>query len=294
MRIRNSFKAQVGDVIAIFNFSAWSVLGSIVFMLATQGVNIIFNIFFGVALNAALGIAQQINSAINQFVGNFQTAFNPPLTKSYALNGLDSKTFDFVCDTSRMTFLLVTVISFPVILNMNGLLSIWLVKVPEYAVEFSILFILYTALDGCSGPLYILVYANGKIRGYQILLSAIQVVYVISVYVLCIYGMSPISILSLNVVNGLLLFAGRLAVLRHIMQFPVIVYLKRVFVSALYSLLLLFLFGVFIENGISGENSITLLIRLFLSGIVVLVVLYFLYLNNRERQFIIKTIQSKK
>ena len=106
--------------------------------------------------------------------------------------------------------------------------------------------------------------------------------------------MSPISILSLNVVNGLLLFAGRLAVLRHIMQFPVIVYLKRVFVSALYSLLLLFLFGVFIENGISGENSITLLIRLFLSGIVVLVVLYFLYLNNRERQFIIKTIQSKK
>ena len=78
------------------------------------------------------------------------------------------------------------------------------------------------------------------------------------------------------------------------MQFPVIVYLKRVFVSALYSLLLLFLFGVFIENGISGENSITLLIRLFLSGIVVLVVLYFLYLNNRERQFIIKTIQSKK
>ena len=294
VRIRNSFKAQVGDVIAIFNFSAWSVLGSIVFMLATQGVNIIFNIFFGVALNAALGIAQQINSAINQFVGNFQTAFNPPLTKSYALNGLDSKTFDFVCDTSRMTFLLVTVISFPVILNMNGLLSIWLVKVPEYAVEFSILFILYTALDGCSGPLYILVYANGKIRGYQILLSAIQVVYVISVYVLCIYGMSPISILSLNVVNGLLLFAGRLAVLRHIMQFPVIVYLKRVFVSALYSLLLLFLFGVFIENGISGENSITLLIRLFLSGIVVLVVLYFLYLNNRERQFIIKTIQSKK
>lgn len=149
-------------------------------------------------------------------------------------------------------------------------------------------------MDGCSGPLYILVYANGKIRGYQILLSAIQVVYVISVYVLCIYGMSPISILSLNVVNGLLLFAGRLAVLRHIMQFPVIVYLKRVFVSALYSLLLLFLFGVFIENGISGENSITLLIRLFLSGIVVLVVLYFLYLNNRERQFIIKTIQSKK
>lgn len=92
-------------------------------------------------MNAALGIAQQINSAINQFVGNFQTAFNPPLTKSYALNGLDSKTFDFVCDTSRMTFLLVTVISFPVILNMNGLLSIWLVKVPEYAVEFSILFI---------------------------------------------------------------------------------------------------------------------------------------------------------
>lgn len=292
-RIRNFFKAKAEDIVAIFNFSAWSVLGSIVLMLATQGVNIIINIFFGVTLNAALGIAQQVNSAVNQFLGNFQTAFNPPLTKSYALNGLDGKTFDFVCDTSRMTFLLVMVIGFPIVLNIDGLLNIWLVKVPEYAVEFSTLFILYTVLDGCSGPLYILVYANGKIRGYQILLSTIQIIYVILVYVLCVSGMSPVAILSLNVVNGVLLFAGRLIVLRHMMQFPVMTYLKQVFSSALYPLSLFFICGIFIEKGLSDTVGMVLVIRLALSGVVALVALYFLYLNNRERQFIIKTIQSR-
>lgn len=293
VKIQNIFNVKFSDVIAIFNFSAWSILGSLVFMLATQGVNIIYNLFFGVALNAAMGIAQQVNAAFNQFIGNMQTAFNPPLTKSYASSGLDTKTFDFVCDTSRMTFLLVVIIGFPVILNMDGLLNVWLLNVPKYALQFSILFILYTALDGCSGPLYILVYANGKIKGYQILLSGIQMIYVLIVYILCIYKMSPVFILSLNVLNGLLLFAGRLYVLKQMMSFPIKLYFSRVFVPAVFPLLLLFLSGLLIDVGISGHDFRILVIRLLFSIVSTLVILYFVYLNCRERQFILKTIKSK-
>ena len=112
-------------------------------------------------------------------------------------------------------------------------------------------------------------------------------------YVLCVSGMSPVAILSLNVVNGVLLFAGRLIVLRHMMQFPVMTYLKQVFSSALYPLSLFFICGIFIEKGLSDTVGMVLVIRLALSGVVALVALYFLYLNNRERQFIIKTIQSR-
>ena len=293
VRIRNIFDVRFADVTAIFSFSAWSILGSLVFMLATQGVNIICNIFFGVALNAAMGIAQQVNAAFNQFIGNLQTAFNPPLTKSYASSGLDSKTFDFVCDTSRMTFLLVVIIGFPAILNMDSLLNVWLLNVPKYAMQFSVLFILYAALDGCSGPLYILVYANGKIKTYQILLSGIQIIYVVIVYVLCTYGMSPVYILSLNVVNGLFLFAGRLYILRQMMNFPIKLYFSRVFVPAIFPLLLLFLLGLLIDNGISSLGFRALVIRLSFSCVATLAILYFMYLNYRERQFILRTIKSK-
>lgn len=293
VKIQNVFNVKYSDVIAIFNFSAWSILGSLVFMLATQGVNIIYNLFFGVALNAAMGIAQQVNAAFNQFIGNMQTAFNPPLTKSYASSGLDSKTFDFVCDTSRMTFLLVVIIGFPAILNMDGLLNVWLLNVPKYALQFSILFILYAALDGCSGPLYILVYANGKIKGYQILLSGIQMIYVVIVYILCVYKMSPVFILSLNVLNGLLLFAGRLYILKQMMSFPIKLYLSRVFSSAVFPLLLLSLLGLLIDNGIPGHDFRILVIRLSFSIVATLTILYFVYLNCRERQFILRTIKSK-
>ena len=293
VRIRNIFHVKFTDIIAIFSFSAWSILGTLVFMLATQGVNIIYNLFFGVALNAAMGVAQQVNAAFNQFIGNLQTAFNPPLTKSYASNGLDSKTFDFVCDTSRMTFLLVVIIGFPIILNMSGLLNVWLLDVPIYAIQFSVLFILYAALDGCSSPLYILVYANGKIKEYQMLLSVIQLVYVVIVYVLCAYGISPVLVLSLNVINGLLLFVGRLYVLKQMMNFPIKLYFTRVFVPAIVPLLLLGLLGLLINHGLSGFDLKTLIIRLFFSCVIVLMVLYFMYMNYRERQFILKTIKSK-
>ncbi len=125
------------------------------------------------------------------------------------------------------------------------------------------------------------------------LLSVIQLVYVVIVYVLCAYGISPVLVLSLNVINGLLLFVGRLYVLKQMMNFPIKLYFTRVFVPAIVPLLLLGLLGLLINHGLSGFDLKTLIIRLFFSCVIVLMVLYFMYMNYRERQFILKTIKSK-
>ena len=58
--------------------------GSISVLATNQGINILLNIFFGVIVNAAMGITNQVSNAINQLVVNFQMAFNPQITKSYA------------------------------------------------------------------------------------------------------------------------------------------------------------------------------------------------------------------
>ena len=281
------------DVLSIFKFSAWTVFGTMVFMLATQGVNMIYNIFFGVAMNAALGIGQQVANAVNQFVGNFQTAFNPQLTKSFAAEGLSDKTFGFVCQTSRLSLLLILLIGVPIIANAAPILNLWLVDVPDYAVPFTIILIIYMAIDGASGPLYYLVYAKGELKLYQIVLGAIQLVYVMMVYLLCLLGLDPVLVFSLNLVTAVVVYVARLMILERILDFPVRSYVCQVVKPLIFPILLFT--GMSFLNAIYLQvDSVTLnLSKILLTVIICALVGFYLYLNKDERHFIVSLAKSK-
>lgn len=55
-----------------------------------QGINILLNMFFGPVVNAARAVAYQVQGAFSQFTGNFMTAVNPEIVKSYARKDYDS------------------------------------------------------------------------------------------------------------------------------------------------------------------------------------------------------------
>ena len=281
------------DVLSIFKFSAWTVFGTLVFMLATQGVNMIYNIFFGVAMNAALGIGQQVANAVNQFVANFQTAFNPQLTKSYAAEGLSDKTFGFVCQTSRLSLLLILLISVPIIANAAPILNLWLVDVPDYAVPFTIILIIYMAIDGASGPLYYLVYAKGELKLYQIVLGAIQLAYALMVYLLCMLGLDPVLVFSLNLVTAVVVYVARLMILERILDFPVRSYICQVVKPLIFPILLFT--GMSILNAIYLQvDSVTInLSKILVTVIICALVGFYLYLNKDERHFIVSLAKSK-
>ena len=68
----------------VFNFSGWTIWGQLAIVGSNQGSNILVNMFFSVTANAAMGIGSQVNHAITGLASNFQTAFKPQITKSYA------------------------------------------------------------------------------------------------------------------------------------------------------------------------------------------------------------------
>ncbi|MDR0893470.1 MAG: lipopolysaccharide biosynthesis protein, partial [Mediterranea sp.] len=81
---------------AMSAFASWNLFGNGAYLLNTQGVNILINLYFGVTTNAARGIAAQVETAVSSFVGNFTTAMNPQITKSYATGNLKYM-FQLVC-----------------------------------------------------------------------------------------------------------------------------------------------------------------------------------------------------
>ena len=107
------YRSQFREILTL---SGWSMASDMLYMGYTQGLNILLNIFFGPVVNAARGIVLQVQTALNLFVSNFQTATNPQITKSYALNNLDRMRFLFRFE-SKLSFFLMNVRKLPITLN---------------------------------------------------------------------------------------------------------------------------------------------------------------------------------
>lgn len=296
-RLGLKFVAKLTDktyIKSILSFSGWSVLGAMALLLSTQGVNMIFNVFWGVAVNAAMGISQQASTALSRFISNFQVAFNPQLTKSYAVEGLSENTFSFMCRISKIVVILVFVIGYSLFCNIEGLLDIWLEIVPEYAVGFCKIAIILAAIEGCAGPLYILVYAKGDVKNYQIWLSTVQVLYVLATYVFCSLGYSPEQVLSINIISYIIAFFVRLYLLKGMMNFPISDYLRKVYGSLLLPLVLLFAIQIVLNQFVLSDNNIIdTLFRTIIGIVLSSIIMFMLYLNKEEKNFVFKVIRRK-
>ena len=153
----------------MFGFAGWNFIGASSTVLRDQGGNIVINLFYGPSVNAARGIANQVNSAIMGFVSNFMTALNPQITKSYA-SGDRQYMLTLIFQGARLSFYMLLLLSLPVLVNTHYILVIWLKIVPEHAVLFVQLILIFAMSESISNPLITAMLATGKIKKYQMIL----------------------------------------------------------------------------------------------------------------------------
>lgn len=157
----------------MFQFAGWNFFGSIAWMLRDQGVNVVLNLFMGPAANAARGVAMQVSGAVQSLSSNFTMAVVPQITKNYAAGAFYEMEI-LAYRGAKFAFLLLFFLAFPLMLNLDFVLGLWLKEVPAYANIFIIL-VLIDALSNSlfSTPFITSMMATGKIRNYQICVSAI-------------------------------------------------------------------------------------------------------------------------
>lgn len=159
----------------MISFSGWSLLNSGSRTVTMQMENIFLNRYYSVSVNAARGVASQVYNAVNLFLTNFQTAFRPQLTKTYAAGEMDEH-YGLLNRSSKFSFYLLLILVVPIAFNMDALLSLWLVDVPLYTKEFCIYVMLAYLMDALAMPLWTSIAANGNIKGVQITTAAVFVV----------------------------------------------------------------------------------------------------------------------
>lgn len=149
------------------SFAGWSLFGNFSHVFSTQGTNLILNAYCGPAVNAARAITVQVESAVRQFASNVQTAINPQIIKSYAENSRE-RMMTLIFASSRYCYFLLLLISLPLMLEADFVLSLWLGQYPDHTVSFLRFCLITSLLNGMVNPLYTANLATGKVRIYQI------------------------------------------------------------------------------------------------------------------------------
>ena len=215
----------------LVSFSGWSLFGGVANMANSQGINMVMNIFCGVGVNAAMGIANQVNAAVYQFVGNFQTAFNPQIVKLYSAGNHDAF-IRLIFRASKFSYFLMLLLALPLMLNADFVLSVWLGDVPAHATAFARWTLVFLLADALAGPLWISVQATGKIRNYQLVVSA----FIFANLPLCVlllrFGFAPEWVLACRAFINFTILFWRVFYLRGKIGLPAQRYLREVVARA--------------------------------------------------------------
>ena len=151
---------------SIFSFTGWSLWGGLAMTIIRQGLDFLVNIFYGVRLNAAMGISKQVNGPIYAFAQSATQSISPQIYKAFGANDQNRlNQLSFL--SSKISFLLFGLLSLPILIETNYILSIWLKKVPDYASVFVQLIIISTLIRQLSVGIMTAIAATGDIKKFQ-------------------------------------------------------------------------------------------------------------------------------
>lgn len=208
-------------------FGGWALCGSVSTIAMTQGVNVIVNMFFNTIVNAARGISYQIDSAVRMFISNFQTAINPQIVKAYSVGDLGLM-HSLLYFSSKISFFIMYILALPLIINIDYILSLWLVDVPPFTSEFTRLVLINSLVITFSGALSIAAQATGNIRNYQLFMGSFLLLNLPMSYFLYYWGYPPQSAVMVSICIETFLLFMRLLFLKRMISLVTMDFIKSV------------------------------------------------------------------
>lgn len=274
------------------SYSGWSLIVNVTDVCTTQSISIFFNMFLGVIANAALGICNQVTAHINSFLTNFTQAFNPQIVKSYAAGKYDYF-MKMILSTAKLSYYLLFIVSFPVLLNIEFILKIWLGKYPDMAPSFICITMIYSLIDATQSPLWNAAHATGNIKWHQIIVASIKVFAIPTMYLLLRFGYSAsVALASWVIINGFVAVA-RVIYMKRLIHLSVRKFCIEVVGPILLFTLLVIPLPYILKQSISTD-WLAFIYSFSLSVFLSVIVIGLVGLNKREKKLLmsVKVIQK--
>lgn len=274
----------------LINFSGWMLAGTSSDLLVSQGVNILINLYFGPLLNAARAVSMQVRAAVSSFYWNFMMAARPQIVKSYAQGNYEYM-YKLVYSTTKLSFLMLFLLTLPIWFHTQFILDLWLKHSPEYSTLF-VQLVLMELLIACTiTPLASLSQASGRIRNYQLIISILSILIFCVTWLFYEFGFPVYSTFLISIVVNFVGVFFRVVELHYSQQFPVRMYLQQVIcpIIAYFIIVmgLIFLLKLKMSN---ATNLIMVISHSLLYVLLAIALSWRILLNNSERQLIKNTL----
>lgn len=269
----------------IFIFSAWVGYGAVAYVGKAQGAAILVNAFFSTIMNTALGIANSINGIIVNFAQNVAQPIAPQITKSYAAGDTDRSKYLLVLST-KLTFLVMLLVSSPFLVGTDWILGLWLRNVPEYASMFTVLIIIDAIIDSMNSGIKNIIFANGRIKLFQVAASTLKMVAILFAYIVLKLGAPAYYLLYVYIVFTVLVFFANQWVLNKTLNYDNSFLWKK---SYLPSFLIVLLFSPCFFLKLFTPQ----LIAIIVSFCYLCVLIALIGFNASERKYVIHMLSNK-
>lgn len=265
---------------SILSYSIFNSIGTLAGLGRTQGVNIILNMFFGPVVNAARAVSSQLQKIVHSLYANIGTPARPQITKYYAQGKMDDM-WNLVERSSKVMFFVCIVVAIPLCLESEYVLRLWLGEYPEYSPIFLRLSLLVSVFSSTYLVSCTLQAAN-KIKREQLYQATITLMTLPMGYIALKLGYGPISPFIIAAVLQLIssivsIFVVQYELKKNMTFFFII--LLRLYVASILSVAAPL--GVLL---LMPSSFLRLAIVTFVSIVSVTFMMYFICLNNEERQ----------
>ncbi|MBQ0089035.1 MAG: lipopolysaccharide biosynthesis protein [Prevotellaceae bacterium] len=277
----------------MFSFAGWGCVGNMGFSLKDQLSNIILNLFFGTTVNAARGVATQVNGIINGFAMNFTMAMNPQITKQYAAGNID-RSKSLAISGSKYAFFLLSMVVIPFIINEKYVLRLWLGEVPEYTDAFVCIILIASCIYSMTHTISSAIIATGRVKVFQSLLAITLLLEAPIAYVILKLGGAPYMALLPCIFTNFLSIILRIVILHNYLpQYSIREYLLGIVTRCLLIFIIAFALSYYVHS-LFNEGIGTVLLTSTISVIICALLMFFIGLDRREKEFIISKILKKK
>ena len=285
--IKFRMNLKISKMKDFLKFSGMSLYEQISVVCSYQGVEFLLNIYYGVIVNAAMGIAKQVQAAVFNFISGFQSAMAPQITKSYVEKDEDYL-HELMVSIPKYSLYLIMIISLPIMFNMESLLDLWLKDYPQYTCTFCQLILISCILESISLPYRTLIYAEGKIVKYQIIIGSCFLLNLVGSFIFLYLEFSPEIV-----------FITRIGVYFLIDCIRLMFYKKysgdfKNYLSNTFGRVIIFIVvSIVVLLIINKVLDLNLLYRLIISFLSLTLILSTIGITINERMFILNVIKTK-
>ncbi len=268
----------------MFSFAGWQFLYSASSILSIQGVSLILNSFFGSIMNAAQGIARQVCGQLMTLSGTMMNALNPVIVKKAGGHNQHSLVL-VTLSGSKLSYLLVIIVAFPVLFELPFLLDIWLTEIPDYALSFCVFEVIQQIIASFTVTLVTMIGGVGDIKAFQIYSSITYIFRLPIIFLAFMLGADPLYAYYIATFAVIMLCIGRVFYAYKKCNLPVDIYLSNVIFPCL-KLSFIVIISLLIIIHIIPSSFYRLILTIMISTIEIVAFGYWLVFDSSEKGLI--------